>query len=131
MSEFNNRIAAQRDILLLINSENWNEELYGLSSGAINRWVNINRINKRSALIQLIQDAASKLFFLSNKSQEQITDEYRELSKEVQGLTERIRHEIMNSRRPTNKVRSSERSERRSEPVVGQARDRGGRGIEP
>lgn len=98
MSEFNNRIAAQRDILLLINSASWNEELYGLSSGAVERWINVNHINKQNALIQLIQEAASKLFFLSNKSQEQITDEYRELSKEVQSLTDRIKHEVMNPR---------------------------------
>lgn len=95
MSEFNNRISAQRDILLLINSAEWSEELYGLSSGAIERWINANNIKKQSALIQLIQEAASKLFFLSNKSQEQITDEYKALSKEVQGLTEKIKHEVI------------------------------------
>lgn len=98
MSEFNNRISAQRDILLLINSAGWHEELYGLSSGAIERWINANNIKKQSALIQLIQEAASKLFFLSNKSQEQITDEYRALSKEVQGLTEKIKREVMKIR---------------------------------
>ncbi|UQB42518.1 hypothetical protein JX580_00970 [Thiomicrospira microaerophila] len=95
MSEFNNRISAQRDILLLINSAEWSEELYGLSSGAIERWITANNIKKQSALIQLIQEAASKLFFLSNKSQEQITDEYRMLSKEVQDLTEKIKREVM------------------------------------
>jgi hypothetical protein len=98
MSEFNNRIAAQRDILLLVNTANWHEELYGLSSGAIDRWVNANHIKEQSTLIRLIKEAASKLFFLSNKSQEQITDEYRELSKEVRGLTERIKLQMKNSR---------------------------------
>lgn len=39
MSEFNNRIAAQRDILACINEKNWKEELFGLSSGAIDRWI--------------------------------------------------------------------------------------------
>jgi hypothetical protein len=101
MTEFNNRIAAQRDILLLINSASWKEELYGLSSAAIERWINENKIEKEGELIQLIKDAAGKLFFLSNKSQEQITDEYKELSKEVQSLTKRIKHEVMNARSPT------------------------------
>ncbi|PKM10580.1 MAG: hypothetical protein CVV13_12385 [Gammaproteobacteria bacterium HGW-Gammaproteobacteria-3] len=89
---------AQRDILLLINSANWNEEFYGLSSGAIERWVNANQIKRQSALIQLTQEAASKLFFLSNKSQEQITEEYRELSQEVRSLADKIKHEILNPR---------------------------------
>ncbi|MCG7961664.1 MAG: hypothetical protein N0E54_03040 [Candidatus Thiodiazotropha taylori] len=95
MSEFNNRIAAQRDILLLINSANWNEELFGLSRGAIERWVDINHIQSESPLIQLVQEAASKLFFLSNKSQEQITEEYKALSKEVSCIKKKIKQEVM------------------------------------
>ncbi|TXK92648.1 hypothetical protein BMR10_17695, partial [Methylococcaceae bacterium CS4] len=48
MSEFNNRIAAQRDILACINGNNWKEELFGLSSGAIARWANVNNIKPNS-----------------------------------------------------------------------------------
>jgi len=94
MSEFNNRIAAQRDILLLINSASWKEELYGLSSGAIERWLSENKIERQSTLVVLLEKAASKLVFLSNKSQEQVTDEYKDLSREVQSLTEEIKYEI-------------------------------------
>jgi len=42
MSEFNNRIATQRNILLKVNGVKWAEELFGLSSGAIIRWARIN-----------------------------------------------------------------------------------------
>jgi hypothetical protein len=95
MSEFNNRITAQRDILLIINQNNWEEELFGLSSGAIERWVNTNKLNNSSTLIKLVQEAAGKLFFLSNKSQEQVTEEYTILSQEVSSLTYRIKSEII------------------------------------
>jgi len=64
MSEFNNRIAAQRDILLIVNITSWKEELFGLSSGAIERWRNVNKIQRDSMLAELIQEAASKLFFI-------------------------------------------------------------------
>jgi len=94
MSEFNNRIAAQRDILGCINRKNWNEELFGLSSGAIDRWVNVNGINSDSVLIILVKKSAEKLFFLSNKSQEQITEDYKILSSEVSVLTENIQLEM-------------------------------------
>lgn len=94
MSEFNNRIAAQRDILLIVNRKKWEEELYGLSSGAINRWINVNDIDDDSALIELIQKAAEKLFFLSNKSQEQITEDYKNLSKEVSELIAKIEEKM-------------------------------------
>ena len=94
MSEFNNRIAAQRDILLGINSASWQEELFGLSSGAIERWVSANRLDPSSDLVALIRQAANKLFFLSNKSQEQITEDYKLLSREVTALTEQINSSI-------------------------------------
>ena len=97
MSEFNNRIAAQRDILLIVNGVKWKEELFGLSNGAINRWKNINNIEDDAVLIKLINKVADKLFFLSNKSQEQVTEEYKTLSRNVSDLTDNIKFEIMNN----------------------------------
>ena len=90
MSEFNNRISAQRNILICINTISWNEELFGLSSAAIDRWVKENGIVADSVLVELIKESADKLFFLSNKSQEQITDDYKILSKQVSSLTDKI-----------------------------------------
>jgi hypothetical protein len=90
MSEFNNRISAQRDILSVVNSGQWTEELFGLSSGAIERWISANSLDKNTGLVILITEAAEKLFFLSNKSQEQVTEEYKHLSVEVAALTRKI-----------------------------------------
>ena len=91
MSEFNDRIAAQRSILLALNDRVWQEELFGLSSGAIDRWISANQLDPTDELVSLVRLAADKLFFLSNKSQEQITEENRLLSHEVLSLTEEIR----------------------------------------
>lgn len=90
MTEFNNRIAAQRDILVAVNSVPWQEELFGMSSGALQRWMRFNRVEATSTIARLLVEAASKLFFLSNKSQEQVTDEYKLRSLEVTELTRRI-----------------------------------------
>lgn len=94
MTEFNNRIAAQREILLAVNSSRWSEELYGMSSGALDRWVQANGLNRSSRLVSLLLEAAGKLFFLANKSQEQVTAEYQLHSYEVSELTENIRLEL-------------------------------------
>lgn len=94
MSEFNNRIAAQRDVLFAVNSSVWQEELLGLSSGAIDRWVAANRLESSSDLVTLVRKAADKLFFLSNKSQEQVTEDYKLLSSEVSDLTEQINRSV-------------------------------------
>lgn len=99
MSEFNNRIAAQRDVLLGVNSGAWQEELFGLSSGAIDRWVAANRLEPTSDLVALVRQVADKLFFLSNKSQEQITEDYKLLSREVSTLAERIRQSVQLDRK--------------------------------
>ncbi|WP_422138326.1 hypothetical protein [Endozoicomonas sp. ALC020] len=94
MSEFNNRIAAQREVLSTVNRINWSEELFGLSSGAIDRWISKNKIEANVNLVSLINLVASKLFFLSNKSQEQITEDYQKLSSDVSDITRQIREEI-------------------------------------
>jgi hypothetical protein len=94
MTEFNNRITAQREILLAVNSAYWREELYGMSSGALDRWVQANNLDQCSKLVSLLLMAAEKLFFLANKSQEQVTAEYQLRSCEVSKLTEEIRLEL-------------------------------------
>lgn len=99
MSEFNNRINAQRDILKIINNVTWTEELLGLSSGAIDRWVFTNQIDVNQSLVKLVKDAAAKLFFLANKSQEQVTQEYVLLSDEVKLLTNHVKNAIKDLKR--------------------------------
>ena len=95
MSEFQNRMAAQRQILRLVNRrENQKEELFGLSSQAIERWATVNAISPNSKLAFLIKVASKKLFFLANKSQEQISEDYRATSREIADLTSLIEAEL-------------------------------------
>lgn len=95
MNEFNNRIDAQRNILRIVNKHSWRaEELPGLSSKAIDRWVLANQIDDTSRLAALIREAGRALFFLANKSQEQITEEYKHRTQEVAALSSKIADEI-------------------------------------
>ena len=95
MSEFNNRIAAQRKILQLVNRGNSvSEELFGLSQKAIDRWVLVNHIDSESRLVSLIKEASAKLFFLANKSQEQVTEEYKAVSTQIESIYNLIMAEI-------------------------------------
>ncbi|MBD2312969.1 hypothetical protein H6G20_14955 [Desertifilum sp. FACHB-1129] len=95
MNEFNNRIAAQRQILQIVNRKRWEkEELLGLSSKAIERWVSVNQINPELRLVELIITASGKLFFLANKSQEQISEEYKMISREIADISRAIELEI-------------------------------------
>ena len=95
MNEFNNRIAAQRQILQLVNRKKWEkEELLGLSSKAIERWISVNRVDPESRLVELVKTASAKLFFLANKSQEQISEEYKMISREIADISRTIELEI-------------------------------------
>jgi hypothetical protein len=95
MSEFNNRIAAQRHVLQLVNGKEWeSEELFGLSHKAIERWTVANRIDSKSRIVELVEEASSKLFFLANKSQEQVSEEYRATASEIALIAKAIKSEL-------------------------------------
>lgn len=95
MSEFNNRIEAQRQILRLVNRHQWTkEELFGLSAKAIERWVLVNRIDPKATFVELVSAASAKLFFLANKSQEQISPEYQAASAEIDSIAKAIESEL-------------------------------------
>jgi hypothetical protein len=99
MNEFNSRIAAQRAILKLVNKRKWEkEELLALSSKAIDRWVASNRIESGSELVGLLRAASLKLFFLANKSQEQVSEEYRTASAEIADICGAIKIELDGAR---------------------------------
>lgn len=91
-SEFSNRIDAQRQAIKIINSSGaFKEPIFGLSDKAINRWVNSNGVNAEDCFVKLIKDISKSLFFLANKSQEQISEEYRYLSREVNAKLDLLR----------------------------------------
>lgn len=93
--EFNNRVTAQRAILRVVNRYPWRgEQLFGLSSKTIDRWVLVNRIEPHLRLVQLVREASAKLFFLANKSQEQVTDEYAEVRDQITTICGTIRREL-------------------------------------
>ncbi len=95
MNQFQNRMSAQRQILGLVNGKHWHaEELCGLSNKAIERWTAVNAIESNSNLVELIKIASGKLFFLANKSQEQISEDYQTASREVAELTNAIATEL-------------------------------------
>lgn len=96
MSEFSNRIEAQRAVLACANGVPWEgEPLFGLSSKAIERWRASNQLAASHELYQLIRQVAAALFFLGNLSQEQVTDEYALREQAVSGLLAAIRTHVV------------------------------------
>jgi hypothetical protein len=97
MSEFNNRIIAQRDALKVVNSTKfYNEPLLSLTEKAINRWVMNNGIDSSDAIVVLLKSMSKTLFFLANKSQEQVSEDYKVLSKRVSEQLSVLKLELFN-----------------------------------
>jgi hypothetical protein len=95
MDEFVNRMDAQRNILEVVNRQKrYSEELCGLSKKAIDRWISSNQINPASEPCEILFQISKKLFFLANKSQEQITEEYRSLSYEITALKNNLENSL-------------------------------------
>jgi hypothetical protein len=95
MNEFNNRMSAQREILQLVNRKKWKkEELFGLSSRAIDRWISANHLDSESRLLRLLKTVSAQLFCLANKSQEQISEDYKVISGEIEAMAKAIELEI-------------------------------------
>lgn len=95
VTEFENRIEAQKEILKIVNRHIWpGEPLFSLTRKAIDRWIAVNRLNAQERLSTLIIDAAGALFFLATKSQEQITEDYQAVEKRVRDYKYKIALEI-------------------------------------
>ncbi len=87
MDEFNNRMDAQRNVLEVVNQKiRQHEELCGLSKKAIERWIYVNNIDPTDEIPRLLMNISDKLFFLANKSQEQVSEEYKTVSTEISAL---------------------------------------------
>src|ERR1035438_7674456 len=95
MTDFSNRIAAQREVLRIVNAkQSQGEQLFGLSRKAIDRWASSNRLLPSSNLVTLVERVSAQLFFLANKSQQHITEDEVEASEVISKLTEEIAEEM-------------------------------------
>ncbi len=70
------------------------EELCGLSSKAIDRWMSVNRLDASMRVVSLMREASSKLFFLANMSQQQVTDEYLIAESAIAAVVEKLKQEL-------------------------------------
>jgi len=77
MDEFVSRMATQRHVLNVVNNKiTSNEQLFGLSSNAIERWAIANQLGPKSELVRLLRQVSSELFFMATHSQEPVSAEY-------------------------------------------------------
>lgn len=93
-TEFNNRVELQRKVVKIINAMKTEYQLSGLSKLAIENWFLVNKDLDKELKTQLIS-ISEKLFFIANKSQDQITEEYSNLQDsiktDIQLLSNKIR----------------------------------------
>ena len=77
-AEFNSRVDLQREVIKILNQKDFKNKLTGLSKPAIDTWIVNNNISN-DLLKKSLFTISEKLFFIANKSQDQITEEYKDL----------------------------------------------------
>lgn len=88
MSDFFNRIKVQRRVIQIVNSSKLQFQIAGLSLSSIKKWAHDNSIEENSDIYTHLLLISSKLFFLSNKSQEQISEDYQMVIRDVKECVE-------------------------------------------
>lgn len=92
MHEFNNRIDIQRQVLKIVNrNKPLSAELCGLSEAAIHRWAVVNNVGEEKEILRLLRKISDNLSFLATKSQEQVTEDYKNLSAGIGLLLEDLK----------------------------------------
>jgi hypothetical protein len=90
MSEFVNRMAMQRQLLAVVNSRTWNENLFGLSRSAIARWQAANQILPGAVELTLVTSASRSLSLLATKSQDHIAGSYEHACNDARTATQEL-----------------------------------------
>lgn len=94
MTEFGDRMRAQRSLLQVVNATPWPEALVGISNHAIDRWAGRGGISPDSEVVALLREASERMGFLANRSQMQVTEEYGRVWREVHSLTGQLQEAI-------------------------------------
>ncbi|WP_177734723.1 hypothetical protein [Flavobacterium inviolabile] len=89
-AEFNSRVDLQREVIKIINKKSFKHQLTGLSKPAIDIWCMNNNVSDGLLKCNLFV-ISEKLFFIANKSQDQITEEYKDLQVSVRKNIEELK----------------------------------------
>ena len=97
MGEFSSRIESQRQILKVVNSRPWpREQLFALTTTAIQRWASVNNVDSSSLLARLLSSASAQIFVMANHSEDQIAGAYTLSKERVDAIAVRVIEEVSN-----------------------------------
>jgi hypothetical protein len=95
MGEFSSRIESQRQILKVVNSRPWpREQLFALTTTAIQRWASVNNVDSSSLLARLLSSASAQIFVMANHSEDQIASAYALSKRRVDAIAAQVSEEI-------------------------------------
>ena len=95
MGEFSSRIESQRQILKAVNGRQWpREQLFALTTSAIQRWASVNNVDSSSRLAKLLNSASARIFVMANHSEDQIAGAYALSKERVDAISAQVGEEI-------------------------------------
>jgi hypothetical protein len=98
MSEFKDRVEAQRRLLKIVNERSWTgEQLFSLNKRAIDRWSSANRLDCSSKFVTLLREASRTIFEMANHSDDPICGVYRLSTSELSRIADSLHSALPNS----------------------------------
>lgn len=95
MNEFSSRVESQRRILKIVNGRTWKkEQLFALSTQAIQRWTSKNFINDSSQLVKLLYSASAHIFVMANHSDDPIAGIYALTQECLDAIERQVKEEL-------------------------------------
>jgi len=89
------RVEAQRQILKAVNSREWSgEQLFALTTAAIQRWASANGVDTSTALVKLLNSASAQIFVMANHSDDPIAGSYVMSKQRVVAIALQVKEEL-------------------------------------
>ena len=91
MSEFENRIEAQRKLIKTVNERiSHGERLSALTEPSIDRWASANRRVADDRVVKILRNASKEIFAMANHSDDPVCGTYRLSAEELASLTKEL-----------------------------------------
>jgi hypothetical protein len=95
MGEFSSRVEAQRQILKVVNNRDWlGEQLFAITTPAIQRWASTNGLDTSTAVVKLLHSASAQIFVMANHSDDPIAGSYTLSKQKVLSIARQVQEEL-------------------------------------
>jgi hypothetical protein len=104
MTTFQERVVRQREILNMVNSLGWEEELHGLTAAALERWASRNMVPRDSQVVIFLYKLSHILHTLAHHSQDPLLTEHESASQMLTPTLDQLSQALSAFKQPSRSL---------------------------